>query len=240
MRVALTRTHQNPPVIRQSSVRRDWMDDTYNKHAYKCLPLTEANTSGWEMILQQDVVVQWDGGLSVPRVISGEFATFSVNGQEYQKAIVMPSIVGMMSFTTGWTFSTPENIWTWISGSPNYFIDGAVPLTASIPSDWWPDEFNMNWKITKIGEPVTFHEGMPFMFFQFYDRRLMPSIEIEVENYWDKPELMDARESYGEAKMKKVQEQPWTWMGGIRTGLNEKGERIGPKHDGHMTLSEPK
>jgi hypothetical protein len=51
---------------------------------------------------------------------------------------------------------------------------------------------------------------------------------------------MDARASYGEAKMKKLTEQPWTWMGGIRTGLNENGEQIGPRHEGHMRLDEPK
>jgi len=238
--VALTRTHQNPPLIRQCSVRRDWMDDTYNKHAYKCLPLTEANVAGWEMVLQQEVVIQWDGGLSVPRVISGEKMMFEVNGQRYEKEIVMPSIVGIMSFTTGWTFATPAGIHTWISGAPNYFVDGAVPLTATIPSDWWPDEFNMNWKITKIGEPVIFPDGMPFMFFQFYNTSLMPGVSISIENYWDKPEQMDKRASYGAAKMKKLQDQPWTWMGGIRTGLDEHGNKIGPRHEGHMRLDEPK
>lgn len=239
MKVSLTRTHQNPPEIRQAAVRRDWMDDTYKKHAYKCLPLTEANVNGWDMILQQDVVIQWDGGLTVPRVLSGEKMTFETNGQTYERNIVMPSIVGIMSFTVGWSFSTPPGTATWISGSPNYFVDGAVPLTAHIPSDWWPDEFNMNWKITKIGEPVTFPAGSPFMFFQFYDTSLMPSVEFEVENYWDKPELSAARQSYGDAKMKKLEEQPWTWMGGIRTGLDENGNQVGPRFDGHVHLKEP-
>ena len=239
MQVTVTRTHQNPPPIRQAEVRRDWMDETYKKHAYKCLPLTEANVNGWELVLQQDVVIQWDGGLTVPRVLSGEKMTFETNGQTYEREIVMPSIVGIMSFTTGWSFSTPPGIGTWISGSPNYFVDGAVPLTAHIPSDWWPDEFNMNWKITKIGEPVVFPAGSPFMFFQFYDTSLMPSVEFTVENYWDKPELSAARQSYGDAKMKKLQEQPWTWMGGIRTGLDENGNQIGPRFDGHPQLKEP-
>jgi len=215
------------------------MDDTYNKHAYKCLPLTEANTAGWEMILQEEVVLQWDGGLSVPRVLSGEMATFSIDGETYEKAIVMPSIVGIMSFTTGWTISTPPGVHTWVSGAPNYFVDGAVPLTANIPSDWWPDEFNMNWKITTIGKPVIFPKGMPFMFFQFYKVDTMPSVKFSVENYWDKPNLMNSRATYGEAKMKKLREEPWTWMGGIRTGLDENGNQIGPRHDGHMKLDEP-
>jgi len=229
--ITLTRTTQNPPTIKQSRLKRDWMDKTYNKHAYRCLPLSEANVNGWEMQLQQDVVVQWDGGNSVPRVLQGEFFE--------GRAIVIPSIIGIMSFVTGWAVNTEEGYDTFVSGSPNYFVDGASPLTASIPSSWWPDEFNMNWKITKIGEPVLFEQGMPFVFFNIYKNDLLESCELKVENLWDKPELMASRQSYGDAKMKKIHEQPWTWMNGIRTGLNEKGEQIGPRHDGLPKLQEP-
>ena len=101
-----------------------------------------------------------------------------------------------MSFATGWSMETPEGYSTWISGSPNYFVDGAVPLTASIPTHWWPDEWNMNWKITKIGEPVVFPEGMPFMFFQVYKEDLLPNVEFEIEHMWDKPELMKSRRTH--------------------------------------------
>lgn len=239
MKATIIRSHQNPPKIRKGSVRRDWMDDTYNKHAYKCLPLTEANTSGWEVSLQKEIVVQWDGGNTVPRVLNGEKMIFSVGDSTYERDIVMPSIIGIMSFTVGWVFKTDPGVWTWVGGAPNYFVDGAVPLNATIPSDWWPDEFNMNWKITKVGEPVTFPEGMPFMFFQFYRPSLLEEVEFEVENIWDYPDLNDQRMSYNNEKMQKIREQPWTWMGGIRTGLNEKDEQIGPKHQGHLNLKEP-
>lgn len=231
-KLTLTKTHQNPPEIKQSRLKRDWMDNTYNKHAYKCLPMSAANVNGWEMVLQQDVVVQWDGDNRPPRVLEGEF----LNG----RPVVIPSIIGIISFATGWAINTEEGYDTWITGSPNYFVDGAVPLSATIPSSWWPDEFNMNWKITKIGEPVIFKAGMPFMFFNIYKNDLLSSVEIEVENLWDKPELMNQRQSYGDAKMKKNQEQPWTWMNGIRSGLNEKNERIGPRTEGLIKLSEPK
>lgn len=227
----LTRTHQNPPEIKQSRLKRDWMDDTYNKHAYQCLPMTVANVSGWELILQQDVVVEWDGTNNPPKVLEGE--TLS------NRAVVIPSIIGIMSFATGWAFGTEDGYSTFISGSPNYFIDGAVPLSATIPSFWWPDEFNMNWKITKINEPVIFPKGMPFMHFTIVKNDLLESVQFKVENLWDKPDLMDKRMSYGEAKMKKNQEEPWTWMKGIKTGLNEKGERIGPSSSGLIKLNEP-
>ena len=239
MKVVLRKNHQNPPEIQQSRRKRGWMDDTYNKHAYKCLPLTAANVHGWEMVLQQEVVVQWDGGNAVPRVLSGEMITHTVNGQEYERAVVIPSIIGIMSFATGWSMETPEGYSTWISGSPNYFVDGAVPLTATIPTSWWPDEWNMNWKITKVGEPVVFPEGMPFMFFQVYKDDLLSNVEFEVEHLCDKPDLMKERQEYGDFKFKNNMENPWTWMGSIRTGLNEKDERIGPKHEGHPQLDKP-
>jgi hypothetical protein len=230
-KITLTKTHQNPPKIQQSRLKRDWMDETYNKHAYKCLPMSAANVNGWELVLQQDVVVQWDGGNTPPRVLEGEF----MGG----RPVVIPSIIGIISFATGWAINTEEGYDTWVTGSPNYFVDGAAPLSATIPSFWWPDEFNMNWKITKIGEPVKFEAGMPFMFFNIYKNDLLENTEVVVENLWDKPELMAKRQSYGDAKMKKLHEQPWTWMNGIRSGLDENGSQIGPKHDGLLKLVEP-
>jgi hypothetical protein len=44
----------------------------------------------------------------------------------------------------------------------------------------------MNWKITKIGEPVRFEAGMPFMFFNIYNNDLLENAEVVVENLWDK------------------------------------------------------
>jgi hypothetical protein len=80
---------------------------------------------------------------------------------------------------------------------------------------------------------------MPFMFFNVYRNDLLENTEVVVENLWDKPELMAKRQSYGDAKMKKLHEQPWTWMNGIRSGLDENGNQIGPKHDGLLKLNEP-
>jgi len=230
-KVTLTKTHQNPPSIVQSRLKRDWMDNTYKKHAYQCLPMTTANVHGWEIILPQDVVVQWDGGNTNVKILSGE--TYK------DRTLAHGGIVGMVSFSIGWIFGTEEGYGTWISGSPNYMLDGASPLSAIIPSSWWPDESQMNWAIDKVGEPVTFPEGMPFVFFNIFQSDLLESVEFKVDNLWDKPELMNARAAYGDAKMKKNIEEPWTWMKGIKTGLDEKGERIGPANSGLLKLNNP-
>ena len=121
-KVTLTKFHQNPPSIKQSRLKRDWMDETYNKHAYRCLPMTAANVNGWEIILQQDVVVQWDGDNSPPKVLEGEF----LDG----RAVVVPSIIGIISFATGWAINTEDGYDTWVTGSPNYFVDGTPPCAS--------------------------------------------------------------------------------------------------------------
>ena len=230
-KVTLTKTHQNPPEIVQSRIKREWMDNTYKKHAYQCLPVTTANISGWELVLPQDVVVQWDGGNTTPRVLEGEMYE--------NRQLACGGIVGMVSFSVGWAFGTEEGYETWISGSPNYHVDGAFALSAIIPTSWWPDEFQMNWMITKVGEPIRFPAGMPFMFFNIFKSDVLESVEFNVENLWDKPDLMKARQAYNDEKMRKNREEPWTWMKGIKTGLNEKGERIGPANSGLLKLNNP-
>jgi hypothetical protein len=230
-KVTLTKTTQDAPEIRQSRIKREWMDNTYNKHAYQCLPMTYANVYGWELILPQDVVAQWDGGNTVPKILEGA---------EYKgRQIAYGGIIGMVSFSTGWAFGTEDGYETSIGGSPNYMVDGASPLSAIIPSSWWPDEFQMNWMINKIGEPVVFEAGMPFMFFNIFDSTVTNSVEFKVENLWDKPELMNSRQKYGDMKMKNNQENPWTWTKGIRTGVDADGNRIGPSFTGLPKLDEP-
>lgn len=219
-KVVLTRNHQSAPKIQQSRLKRDWMDETHKKHAYQCLPMTNANVNGWELVLEEDLVVQWSGGNSPVDVISG--------GVQSDRQVAFPSIIGIISIGMGWTVNTEEGYSLWLTGSPNYFVDGAVPLAATIPSSWWPDEVQMNWKITKVGEPVTFPAGSPFCFFSIYDDSLMPSVEFEIENLWDKPELIESRVKYSDMKMKNQKDNPWTWTKGIKSGVDADGNRIGP------------
>ncbi|MEO2158460.1 MAG: DUF6065 family protein [bacterium] len=290
MEVNLIRNHQNPPEIRQSRPRRDWMDESYKKHAYKCLPLTSANTHGWEVILQQDVTVVLDSPIDIPRVVDGQIITHTMalgptsvpevqpepepepepepdrrwDGDppniwsdeknrehlqqlepepepaevSYERDLGMPSIIGIISLAVDWVMNPPEGYSTMISGPPNYFMKDAVPLTAIIPG-WWPDPFAMNWKITKCNTPVTFPKGMPYMWFTFVKDDFLPDIRFNVGNTWDHEELMEQRQAYGEEKTRKEIEEPWTWVGGIRTGLTVEGERAGPKFEGHPVLDVP-
>lgn len=228
----LVQVSSNPPKVEQSRVKRDWMDATYNKHAYQCLPMTYANVYGWELQLQQEVVAEWDGSNAPPKIISG--------GMMEEQVIASGNIIGMVSFRVGYAFRTEAPYSVFLGGSPNYFLDGAEALSAIIPSQWWPDTFEMNWKINKVNEPVVFPAGMPFMFFNIFDSTLLEDVEIQTESLWDDAELVASRQKYGDMKMKNQMENPWTWTKGIRTGLDADGNRIGPAFTGLPKLDEPK
>ena len=197
----------------------------------RCLPLSAANVNGWEIILQKEIVAIWDGGMSVPRIISDD----SFNG----RTIANCNKIGMIDIHIGWTFGTEQGFDTVVTGSPNFFIDGLAPLTALIPSSWWPDEVQMTWRFTTPGKEVVLPEGMPFAFFYIQPSHLLEEVNFKIKNLWDDNELIEKRMSYSDAKMKKQIDEPWTWMNGIRTGLNERGEQIGPRHDGLIKLNEP-
>jgi hypothetical protein len=97
----------------------------------------------------------------------------------------------------------------------------------------------MNWIIDTPNVEITFPEGMPFMFFQIIPDHALEDVRFQTRGMWEEAALMEQRSNYGNAKAKKMIDEPWTWMGGIRTGLDEKGEQIGPKHDGHPVLDVP-
>jgi hypothetical protein len=41
---------------------RSWMDDTNQRFAYRCIPLSIANASGWEIVLPFSFSAVWNGG----------------------------------------------------------------------------------------------------------------------------------------------------------------------------------
>ena len=61
MRLICYQTSGEPPRIRVAPVERDWMDQTAQGFAYRCLPLNIANTHGWLLLNTVPFVAQWDG-----------------------------------------------------------------------------------------------------------------------------------------------------------------------------------
>ena len=49
------------PLIRPAPVKREWMDNTPDSFAYRCLPLNIANAHGWEILCPCAFDALWNG-----------------------------------------------------------------------------------------------------------------------------------------------------------------------------------
>ena len=48
-------------LIRPARPKREWMDRTPDNYAYRCLPLSAANTMGWEILNPVNCEFRWNG-----------------------------------------------------------------------------------------------------------------------------------------------------------------------------------
>lgn len=50
--------------IRPAPLERDWMDQTHQRFAYRCLPLNIANAHCWELLTPSGFTACWNGTLA--------------------------------------------------------------------------------------------------------------------------------------------------------------------------------
>lgn len=162
------RLDDRAPPIRPASSRRDWMDRSPQGFAYRCLPLTIANSHGWELLTLAAARAMWTGG-DLPDSLRIESAAPA------PLAPVSHFGCGVLTFHVPYLIRTPPGLNLWIGGSPNHSKDGIAPLTGVVETDWSPYGFTMNWRFTRAHHWVSFDEGEPFCFFFPVQRGLLES-----------------------------------------------------------------
>lgn len=164
---------------------RQWMDDTNDHYAYRCLPLSMANTSGWELTSPLDFEVQWNGGQGIDAVTA---RAPGVDPNALRALITSHFGHGILTFHTGWLFRTSPGWGLWVRGAPNFAIDGIHALDGMVETDWLPFPFTMNWRFTRPGT-VRFRKGDPFCFVTFCPHALMDNVTPKLANLDDEPKL---------------------------------------------------
>src|SRR5262245_13311455 len=141
------------------------MDRTPDSYAYRCLPLSIANSHGWEVRCPVTFEAEWNGGASKDD-IQISFDDENVAGTKTSKALIESHFgSGVLTFNLGVILSTPSGYDLWVSGPVNEFKDGIQALSAVVEAYWMPFTFTMNWKFTRPNLKVRFEKGEPFCFF---------------------------------------------------------------------------
>ena len=93
-----------PPDIVPGRPQRAWMEAFSDRHPYRCLPMTMANTTGWEILCPVGFTAEWNGGVSqsdvkiTPDHPFPEFGDFAKSHFSH----------GVITFHPGYLFRTPE------------------------------------------------------------------------------------------------------------------------------------
>jgi hypothetical protein len=183
------------PRLRPASPKRDWMEATADRFAYRCLPLAIANAHGWEMLSPCGFAARWTGGEG-PEAVEIR----PDPGTEPRRAPVSMFGQAVLTFHVEGLFRTPARWNLWIGGPPNAAKDGVAPLGGVIETDWSPYTFTMNWRFTRANHWVRFEENEPFCFFFPIERARLEQIEPEIRPIEDAPELKAAIEAWSRSR----------------------------------------
>lgn len=141
--------------IEPLSIKREWMDETVDAHAYKCFPVSLTNGLGWSLSFPEDITFIWDG---ISDTMSDHVKILSGNKYAYTDRAN-----ATVSFNTGLIFKTEENVSLLQMPVPNLFRDGIQPFTTIISTSFFNGELPSALRITRPNVEITIKANTPFI-----------------------------------------------------------------------------
>lgn len=211
------KTNKDAFIIEPLSVKRDWMENTPDKHAYHCFPVTTANTVGWTLSCPEDISFIWNGVTDTTsdtvKILSGERYCYTGRGQ------------GSVSFNTGLILRTEKNISVLTITPQNYFYEDFEIMSSLISTSFLNVDFPLAIKSKIPNKEITIKAGTPIATILPVSLTMLKDESVELKNFVVPENYHDKLKSYGEAAQKINQSGKWTdWY---RDAIDENGNSIG-------------
>jgi hypothetical protein len=184
-----------PPEIVPGRQPRDWMDAFHARHAYRCLPMNMANTSGWEILCPMAFTAEWNGGIHQDDI---KLSTDTPH-PHFSRFAKSHFSHGVVTMHTGYMFKTPPGWSMMAMGAPNHIKDGIQPLTGLVETDWLPFPFTMNWIFTRPGK-VRFEKGEPFCFITLMQDKQLEQFDVVQRSLEGNPPLKGQYEAWSKQR----------------------------------------
>lgn len=214
------RIRQDSANISQLPIKRDWMDSTYDRHAYHCFPVTLTNGLGWGISFPEDISFIWDGVFdSTPdhiKILSGEKYVSTGRGQ------------ATVSFNTGLLFRTDEDMSLLTMPVPNQFIPGAMAFTTLISTSFYRGELPIAWMVTSPNIEIIIPAGTPIAAVMPISIGELQKQELLVIDSPPEPEFYKPMEGYSEVAIEASKSGSWAHL--YRDAVTATGTPMG-KHE---------
>lgn len=149
------KTGQNSANLSPLSIKREWMDQTVDAHAYKCFPVSLTNGLGWGLSFPEDITFIWDGISDT----TGDHVKI-LKGHKY---VYTERANATVSFNTGLVFKTEEDLSLLQIPVPNYFRDGIIPFTTIISTSFFSGELPCALRVTRPNVEITIKANTPIV-----------------------------------------------------------------------------
>jgi hypothetical protein len=212
--------YKNNPLganIEQLSIKREWMEQTANKHAYQCMPVSLTNTMGWGISFPKEISFIWDGvSDTTPDHIK------ILNGPEYCN---VGRANGTLSFNTYLTFKTKKNITMLAFPVPNEFNENAQCFTTLISTSFYKSSFPIAWKILKPNVKITIPANKPVAAIIPISLKELENFEITIKE--KNPPLNYKKEEINNLEFYRKKSKQGKFGHLYRKAENFKGEKVG-------------
>jgi hypothetical protein len=187
-------------LIRPCRPKREWMDRTSAAYAYRCIPMSAANTMGWEILNPVNCEFRWNG-------LTPHKQVFVYREKEVPYGPKSHFGTGVITWDIPFLFRTPPEYGLVVTGPANHDRDHITPLDAFIRSDWLPFPFTMNWRITKADVAIRFKAGEPIARIYPYPLALLDEMQLELHNLAEDPEFNRRFLAWGKQRKQNYQQR---------------------------------
>lgn len=215
-------------VLSPMSIKRDWMDETPQGHAYRCFPVGQANMVGWSISCKEDIRFIWNGindtSSENVKILDEKPYMYTGRGQ------------ATISFSTGLVFKSDENISLLTINPVNYFNPDFETMSSLMSTSFYDNPLPLAIKAKVANKEVVIEAGTMLATIIPISLTMINNTAINIIDYTDfDHKRQEANRSYGDAAQ--VINQSGKWTDWYRDAVNEKGESLGTHEAKTLKLS---
>lgn len=204
--------------IEPLSIKRKWMDDVSNAHAYNCFPLSLTNGLGWGISFPEDIVFIWDG-IDTDKE---EGHIKIIKGHKYVNENRRSATLSLNTFTR---FVTDKDITLLTMPIPNLFLDTVIPYTTLMSTSFYPHPLPAALKIIKPNAAIVLPANKPVISVVPISLNNINKTEMHIYDLEHSEDDQLKSKRYGDASKKINQQGDWTHF--YRNATDENGTSVG-------------
>ena len=203
------------------SIKRKWMDNVTDAHAYNCFPISLTNGLGWGISFPEDIVFIWDG-IDTDKE---EGHIKIIKGNKYVNENRRSATLSLNTFIR---FVTDQDTTLLTMPVPNLFLDTVIPYTTLISTSFYPHPLPAALKVIKPNVAIVLPANKPIFSVIPISLKNLNNTEMHIHDLEHDEKYELNNKGYNDASKKINQKGEWTNF--YRNATNEKKESVG-KHE---------